>query len=146
MIMEAIVRGWENFIARPSGPLNIRFFIQPTIGILMALRAGLKDAKAGRPAYLWSLLTNPANRRGLLQEGWKDMAVTFFLAVLLDSIYQLITHKSIYFLELLFTTTLLALVPYLILRGPFNRVARLFIINLQPNPNTKGENDDSKSR
>ena len=30
-------------------------------------------------------------------------------------------------LQLLFTATLLALVPYALLRGPFNRLARLFL-------------------
>lgn len=125
--MEAIIRGWENFINRPSGPLNLRFFIQPTIGIIMALRAGLRDAREGRPAYLWSILNHPANRPNLLREGWKDMAITFFIAAILDAIYQLITHQGIYLLELLFTTTLLALIPYLILRGPINRIAQLFI-------------------
>lgn len=129
MIMEAIMRGWENFISRLSGPLNLRFFIQPAIGIIIALRAGLHDAREGRPAYLWSIFTNPANRRGLLQEGWKDMATTLLISAILDSVYQLIIHKGIYLLELLFTSMLLALVPYLILRGPFNRIARLFIRN-----------------
>jgi hypothetical protein len=28
---------------------------------------------------------------------------------------------------LLFTATLLALIPYIVLRGPFNRIARLFL-------------------
>ncbi len=129
MITEAIMRGWENFVARLSGPLNLRFFIQPAIGIIMALRAGVHDAREGRPAYLWSIFTNPTSRRGLLQEGWKDMATTFFISAVFDSVYQLIIHKGIYLLELLFTATFLALIPYLILRGPFNRIARLFIRN-----------------
>lgn len=127
--MEAIIRGWENFISRLSGPFNFRFFIQPAIGIIMALRAGLHDAKEGRPAYLWSMFTNPNDRQNLWHEGWKDIRTTFFLSAILDSVYQLITHQSIYFLELLFTTTILALIPYLIFRGPFNLIARLFIRN-----------------
>ena len=135
MIMEAITRGWENFLSRPSEQLNFRFIIQPAIGIIIAFLAGLRDAREGRPAYLWSIFTNPANRRGLLQEGWKDMATTFFIAAIIDAIYQLMNHKSIYILELLFTVMLLSLVPYLIFRGPFNRIARLFIRNKQKNTN-----------
>jgi len=49
-------------------------------------------------------------------------------AATLDAIYQLIIHKFIYPLELLFTATLLALVPYFVLRGPVNRIARRFIV------------------
>jgi hypothetical protein len=51
----------------------------------------------------------------------------FLVAATLDAIYQLIIHRFIYPLELLFTATLLALVPYFVLRGPVNRIARRFI-------------------
>jgi hypothetical protein len=45
----------------------------------------------------------------------------------LDAIYQIVIHRFIYPLELLFTATLLALVPYFLLRGPVNRIARQFV-------------------
>ena len=93
----------------------------------MAVRAGMKDAREGRPAYLWAAVTNPEYRWQLIHGGWKDMRTPFLIAAALDAIYQLITHKFIYPLELLFTATLLALVPYFILRGPVNRIARRFI-------------------
>lgn len=127
MIMEAIMRGWANFIARPSGPLHLRFFLQPAIGFIMALHAGVQDARAGRPPYLWAMFTDPDHRRDLLREGWKDMRTTFILALVLDAIYQVMSHQGIYLLELLFTTIVLAIIPYLILRGPINRIARCFI-------------------
>jgi hypothetical protein len=127
IIADMIVRGWENFLARPTGSLNLRFILQPAIATLIAVRAGMKDAKEGRPAYLWAALTNPEYRWQLLHGGWKDMRTPFLIAATLDAIYQLIIHKFIYPLELLFTATLLALVPYFILRGPVNRIARRFI-------------------
>src|SRR5690242_4295401 len=65
-ITDAIARGWANFIARPAGPLSFRFYLQPAIGIIMALRAGLKDAREDRPAYLWKTFTNPDHRGALL--------------------------------------------------------------------------------
>lgn len=49
MITDMIPRGWENFTARPGGPLNLRSSLQPTIAIIMALRAGLMDAWEGCP-------------------------------------------------------------------------------------------------
>jgi hypothetical protein len=58
----------------------------------------------------------------------------FLLAIVLDCVYQLITAKFVYPLELLFTATLLALVPYALLRGPFNRLARLFLPAARPPP------------
>jgi hypothetical protein len=126
-IADMIARGWENFVARPGGPLNLRFIIQPLLAVGMALWAGIKDAKAGRPAYLWSALTDSAQRVALLRQGWKDMRTTFLMSATLDAVYQTIIRGAIYLFELLFTATLLALVPYFILRGPFNRIARIFV-------------------
>jgi hypothetical protein len=73
------------------------------------------------------MLSNPERRLQLLHEGWRGARTPFLVAVVLDCIYQLATVQFIYPLELLFTATLLALIPYILLRGPFNRIARLFI-------------------
>ncbi|MBX9592430.1 MAG: hypothetical protein K2X43_24350 [Hyphomonadaceae bacterium] len=54
VVSDMIARGWENFLARPEGPLNIRFSLQPTIAAAMALRTGIRDAREGRPAFLWA--------------------------------------------------------------------------------------------
>ena len=81
----------------------------------------------GRQGYLWAILTRPERRLQLLHEGWRGAMTPFLLAIALDCIYQLMTVRFVYPLELLFTATLLALVPYALLRGPFNRLARLFL-------------------
>ena len=51
------------------------------------------------------------------------------------------TIRFVYPLELLFTATLLALVPYALLRGPFNRLARLFLPPARPPPVEPAPND-----
>ena len=61
----------------------------------------------------------------MLHEGWRGAMTSFLLAIVLNCVYQLMTVRFVYPLELLFTATLLALVPYALLRGPFNRLARL---------------------
>ena len=45
ILLGMIARGWENFLARPSGSLSLRFYIQPTMASLLALRAGIQDGK-----------------------------------------------------------------------------------------------------
>ena len=127
MIREMIAQGWENFTERGSGPLNMRFILQPTLASLLAIRAGWKDARAGRPPFFWTALTNPSARGELVRSGWKDMSKMFVMAAVLDAIYQVIVHKRIVFIAALITATLLALAPYTALRGPANRVARLFM-------------------
>ena len=71
ILLDMISRGWENFLARPNGPLNLRFFIQPTVAGLLALRAGIQDARQGRQGYLWAMLTDSQRRFQLLHEGWR---------------------------------------------------------------------------
>jgi hypothetical protein len=127
LLTEMLARGWENFTARPSGALNLRFLIQPALAIMLAVRAGLKDARAGSPAYLWAVFTSPGHRWAFLKNGLKDLRIPFLVAATLDAIYQTMTHKAIYLFEMLFTVALLALIPYIFARGPTNRIARLLM-------------------
>jgi len=131
-ITEILARGWHNFLARPQGHLALRFYFQPAVAALIAIRAGIKDARERRPGYFWAALVDPAARAELLRSGLKDIRVPLIVAAVLDAIYQVITHGQIYILELLFTTLLLALVPYLLLRGPVNRIVRRFIHPADP--------------
>ncbi len=126
LITETIARGWENFIARSTGPMNLRLFIQPIMATILAFRAGLKDARAGLTPYLWTVFTNSEARKAFLHDGWKDLRTPLLISLALDAIYQLVVHQSIFPVEMLFTATLLALVPYSILRGPINRLIRMF--------------------
>ena len=126
VIADMVARGWEHFIARPSGPLNFRFILQPTLASLFAIRAGIKDAREGCPAYLWAALASAQYRSQLLHGGWKDLRLPLFLGVILDSAYQIVVHAFIYPIELLFTVILLVVVPYVLIRGPVNRLVVSF--------------------
>jgi len=119
-----IVRGFLNIVDRFGGPMTFRVILQPTMAALLALRAGLKDAREGKPPYLWTLLTDSTKRYDLLREGWRSIARIFILAIVMDIIYELIVLGWIYPLETVVVAILLAVVPYLLIRGPVNRVAR----------------------
>jgi hypothetical protein len=120
---EMIVRGWTNIVSRFGGPMTFRVILQPAMAALLALIAGLRDARENRPPYLWTLLTDSSQRGDLLRHGWKAIGRVFVLAIIMDTIYQLIVLRWLYPLELLIVAILLAVVPYLLLRGPVNRVA-----------------------
>src|SRR6185369_3736025 len=113
-----------NLIGRSDGPMNFRLLLQPAVAILFAIRAGLRDARNGQPPFLWAFFSNPGQRRELLRQGWKDVGTVFIVALILDSIYQVIVHSGIYTLELLITATILAIVPYAMFRGLVTRLAR----------------------
>jgi hypothetical protein len=116
---------WHDFLGRFDGPLHFRLFVQPLMACLLAIRDGRKDARAGRSAYLWSLLTNSAQRRYLLENGWQGISKVFVLAVVLDFIYQYMVWRELRPLQALLTAGVLAVIPYLVLRGPANRLAQL---------------------
>jgi hypothetical protein len=120
---EVLMRFWENLIGRWDGPMSLRILIQPTVATLLAIRAGLRDAREGKPPFLWKILTRPDQRRELLRQGWKDVGTVFLLALLLDATYQLFFQGGVYTLELLVVATLLAIVPYCLIRGLVTRVA-----------------------
>ena len=121
---ELIARGWAGLVDRVGGPMTFRLILQPIMAGLLALRAGLKDAREGRPPYLWTLLTDSSQRVDLLREGWRSIARVFVLAVFMDLIYEIVMDRLFYPLETLIVAFALAVVPYLLLRGPVNRIAR----------------------
>jgi len=97
--------------------------LQPMVAAVLAIRAGLRDARTGCPAYGWAILTDPANRSQLLRDGWKEVAKVFVVAFLIDLIYEIIVYHTIYPVQSLTVAVVLALLPYCIMRGPLNRIA-----------------------
>jgi hypothetical protein len=112
----------ENMVGRVHGPMNFRIIFQPLVAIYFAIRDGARDAREGRPAYFWSLLSGQANWRDLVKSGWKSVGKVFIVAFLLDAIYQVIDLKWFYPGEALLVALILAIVPYVLLRGPANRL------------------------
>ena len=116
-------RVWQNLIARPGGPMTFRFILQPVIAAIAAFRDGVSDAKQGRSPYFWAILTKPSERAGRLGEGLISTARVILLGLCMDAIYQYIVLKTFYPGEAVIVAITLAFVPYLLLRGPFARLA-----------------------
>lgn len=130
----------EDFFARLDGPLHFRFFVQPLMATIFAIIDGVKDARTGKPAYFWGLLSAPHKRKEMMKEGWKSVGKIFILAIILDAVYQLKVHSTVYAGELLIVAFVLAIVPYLVLRGPINRLVRLWKkISLRKSPDSGHE-------
>lgn len=116
---------WEQMVGRMDGPMYFRFILQPIMAILMAVKAGLADARAGLPPFGWAVLSDAQARPQLLRAGFKDVAKIFVLAMVLDVAYGFMVLKSFHPVQSLIVASLLALVPYALMRGPVTRVARL---------------------
>jgi hypothetical protein len=116
----------SNLVARVSGPMKFRLVMQPLMACFFAIRGGLADAKAGKPPYFWSLFSKAAAQRvAIIKDGWKSVGKVFVLAMLLDVVYQIVEMRFVYPGEVIIVATVLAIVPYLILRGPVTRLARM---------------------
>jgi hypothetical protein len=89
-----------------------------------AIRSGLADAREGKPPYFWALLTGETSREAMIESGWKSVGRVFILAVVLDVVYQLYVYKWVYPIQALTVAFMLAIVPYLVLRGLVTRLAR----------------------
>jgi hypothetical protein len=120
---DILTRFMENLVGRVRGPMHFRMVLQPLMAILFAVRMGLKDAREGKPPFTWTLFTDRAHRRELLRDGWKSVGKVFILALVLDAVYQYIELRWFYPIEALAVAILLALVPYLLVRGPIKRLS-----------------------
>ena len=114
---------WSGLLCRTTGPLKFRFVLQPVIATLLAVRSGLKDSQEGKPPFFWAFCEDPAERKQLIHDCWKSVGKIFILAFVLDSIYQVVVLRWIYLVDALMVAFLLAIIPYVIVRGPVNRIA-----------------------
>ncbi len=48
---DIFIRLWNNLVGRITGPMNFRLIMQPLVAAGFAIWAGVKDARAGRPAF-----------------------------------------------------------------------------------------------
>lgn len=117
-------RLWADLIARPGGPLEFRFLLQPLVAALLAVRDGMSDARTGRAPYSWTLAHDPARRRERLREGVRATLRVVLLGVAIDAFYQFKVHGTVYPGEALGIALLLGFVPYLLIRGPTDRITR----------------------
>jgi hypothetical protein len=112
----------QNLIDRISGPMNFRFILQPVMASVFAIIAGLRDAKARKPPYFWSLIKSQ-NRRVDIKVGWKSVGKVIIVALALDIIYQVIVLRFVYPGEAVIVAFVVVIAPYLILRGLVTRLA-----------------------
>ena len=128
---------WTDFIDRFDGPLHFRLFVQPLMAILFAVRDGNRDAREGRGAYIWKFVNKPEHRREIITSGVKSISKVFVLAFALDVAYQFLEWGGLKPFQALLTAIVLAVIPYVLLRGPINRLMRIRQTRSSPVMKTK---------
>ncbi|KGD98117.1 hypothetical protein [Rhizobium sp. YS-1r] len=114
----------DGLLARIDGPMSLRLLLQPLMALGFAYHDGRRDAREGRAPYFWALFTDAEHRRDMLQSGWKSIGKVFIIAVILDLIFQYIVFHDFRLVGALVAGTVLAIIPYTLLRGPVNRLSR----------------------
>ncbi|MDR3557687.1 MAG: hypothetical protein P4L55_23265 [Syntrophobacteraceae bacterium] len=120
----------ENLVDRLSGPMKFRLIIQPLMAAVFAVRDGLKDARGERPPFFWAIFTRPGHRSDMLRAALKSVGKIFVIAVIIDLVEQFIDSRWFYPGEAFLVAFILACIPYLLIRGPVNRIAQ----GKQPSP------------
>jgi hypothetical protein len=108
---------------RLTGPGRFRFLLQPAFAIAIGIGAGRADARAGRPPYLYALLTRAEGRRELLRDAFRSIAHLLLAGVLVDSVCQWLILGASYPGAALVVGPVLIALPYSVARALANRVA-----------------------
>ena len=116
----------EELPQRFTGPGRFRFILQPFMAILIGLRGGLADARAGRPAYLYGLLLDGENRRDLIRSGWVAVRDLIAMGIVLDAVAQLLIYRQVHPVAALVVGPFMIGLPYAVVRALTNRVAAAF--------------------
>ena len=122
--LQLFSRGVDELLGRASGPLHFRLFVMPIVVTILAIRAGLRDARNGEPPFLWTVLSNARERRRLFQSAVGDVGRVFVVALVLDTTYQLFVLRWFYPVQLLIVAVGCAVMPYVLIRGPVTRLFR----------------------
>lgn len=122
-ILDMLTARGEHLFDRLSGPLNFRLIVMPLVVSVLAVRAHLKDVRAGHPGLSWPFVRNAVERRRQFRAGFKDFGKVFIMACLLDTIYQIMVLKAFYPGELIVVAIVSAVVPYFLVRGPLMSLA-----------------------
>ena len=118
---------WEFFEDLPrrlTGPGRFRFVFQPLVAILLGVRAGRGDARAGRPPFLLALAAHAQHRRQMLAEAARSLANIVLIGILLDAISQWLILGIAHPGAALVVGPVLIGLPYALARAFSNRMSR----------------------
>ena len=71
-----------------GGKFQIRLLLQPLIAIILGIRFGVRDARAGKQPFFHALAYGEGHRGALLKHAARDVLTPLIVAVIIDSILQ----------------------------------------------------------
>jgi len=116
---------FEDIPKRLTGPGRFRFILQPVTAVVLGIRNGLADARAGRPPYLYGVLMHRRLRRELMQSGFETVVNLLLMGILVDAVCQWLILGASYPGAALVVGPVLIVGPYTLARALSNRFACL---------------------
>ena len=116
---------FEDIPKRLAGPGRFRFILQPVTAIVLGIRNGLADARAGRPPYLYGVLMHRRLRRELMRSGFETVVNLLLMGILMDVVCQWLILGASYPGAALVVGPVLIVWPYTLARALSNRFACL---------------------
>ena len=114
----------EELPQRFTGPGRFRFILQPVFAVLLGIRSGIADAKAGNPPYLLSLLVLSGHRKELLRSGASAIRNLLAMGIVMDIAFQLVLYRSVHPGAALLVAPIFICLPYALFRALTTRFAR----------------------
>ena len=114
----------EELPRRFTGSGRLRFILQPTVAIVLGIRGGLADAKAGDVPYLFGLILGAGRRRELLRSGMAAVRNLVALGIMMDIVFQLVLYRSVHPGAALVVGSILICLPYAVSRALTRRVTQ----------------------
>ncbi len=114
----------EELPQRFTGPGRLRFILQPIIAIVLGVRGGLVDAKAGKPPYLYGLLFHAERRREFLRSAVAHIRNLLAAGIILDIVFQLVLYHSVHPAAAVLVAPILICIPYAVSRALTRGLAR----------------------
>jgi hypothetical protein len=109
---------------RLAGPGKFRFILQPIVAVILGVRSGLADAKAGLPPYLSGVLFRSGLRGALVRSAFQTVINLLLMGILMDAIFQRIILGVSHPGAALVVGPVLIMLPYALARAVSNRLAR----------------------
>jgi predicted ABC-type sugar transport system permease subunit len=120
--MDVLERFLNQMAARLTGPLNFRFILQLVVAILLGIRDGKLDAKAGQPPFILDVLLHSEVRGARLRRAVASATKAVIVGIIIDALVQYLMFKAIYPVQAILVGTLVIAVPYAAARGLTNRL------------------------
>jgi hypothetical protein len=120
-------RFWADISGRLHGPMTLRFYLQPTLAFVAAIKDGIQDARFGHKAFFWTALWDPTQQRGRLSEGLNSTSQMVLIGLAIDTVYQFKEFDRFHPVEAVMMVLLLAVIPYFVFRWLVEHAARWWV-------------------